>query len=381
MTQKASMTPQPHKLSGLFPNMNFDDYAHLRSDIETRGLLEPIWLYEAKVLDGRHRLKACLEAKVEPTFRQYEGDDPLGFIIAMNLKRRHLTESQRAMVAASIANLPHGGDRRSDQDVDLHLENVTREHAAEMMAISPRSVASAAKVRKEGEKALVEAVETGLIAVDAAVKLVKEVPTVQRRAVKKVSLGKARSLTEAMRQIRHEDRGEIPHPEGKYRVIYADPPWEYGNAGLQQYGHASHHYPTMSVKELSELRIDQLAEDNAVLFLWVPSPLLEHGFWVLNAWGFVYKTSFVWDKVRHNFGHYNSVRHEFLLIGTRGSCTPDTSKLIDSVQSIERTDVHSEKPEEFRQIIDRLYTHGARIELFARRTPPVPWKGWGNEPG
>lgn len=89
-------------------------------------------------------------------------------------------------------------------------------------------------------------------------------------------------------------------------------------------------------------------------------------FEVIKAWGFTYKSSFVWDKVKHGMGHYNSVRHELLLIATKGSCTPDCVDRIDSVQSIERTE-HSVKPEEFRRLIDFMYPHGERLEMFARR--------------
>jgi len=136
----------------------------------------------------------------------------------------------------------------------------------------------------------------------------------------------------------------------------------------------------MSIEELCALPIAKLAQDDAVLFLWVTSPMLEDSFEVIKAWGFKYKTSFVWDKVKHNFGHYNSVRHEFLLVCTRGSCTPDTLKLYDSVQTIERSSEHSEKPEEFRSIIDTLYPDGERIELFARDEVDG-WNSWGNEAG
>jgi N6-adenosine-specific RNA methylase IME4 len=163
-----------------------------------------------------------------------------------------------------------------------------------------------------------------------------------------------------------------PMPTGKYRIIYADPPWKY-NFKL-----ADFHYPTLSIDDLCALPVKQLADDNAVLFLWVTSPMLEDAFRVVHAWGFEYKTSFVWDKVKHNMGYYNSVRHEFLLVCTRGSCTPDNIKLFDSVQTIERGE-HSEKPERFREIIDTIYTNGARIELFARH-PADGWEVWGNEP-
>lgn len=171
---------------------------------------------------------------------------------------------------------------------------------------------------------------------------------------------------------------EQPEPlAGKYRIIYADPPWKYNDKLVDGYGPAEFHYPTMSIEELCTLSVKDIAEDNAVLFLWVTSPLLESSFKIIHAWGFEYKTSFVWDKILHNMGHYNSVRHEFLLVCTRGSCTPDNLKLYDSVQSIERTE-HSVKPEEFRDIIDDLYPNGGRIELFSRREV-VGWERWGNE--
>ena len=161
----------------------------------------------------------------------------------------------------------------------------------------------------------------------------------------------------------------------KYRVIYADPPWSYNDKqDTGMLGGAVKHYTTMPLDDICALPVP--AADNAVLFMWVTSPLLEDSFKVINAWGFKYKSSFVWDKVAHNMGHYNSVRHEFLLIATKGSCTPDVKKLYDSVVSIERTD-HSRKPKEFRDMIDTLYPVGERLEMFAREAPEG-WDVWGN---
>jgi len=186
------------------------------------------------------------------------------------------------------------------------------------------------------------------------------------------------------RENHHEALKQVELPADKFRIFYADPPWQYNDSGVitdsDNYGRAERHYPTMSIDALCEMgaMVKDMAEDDAVLFLWVTSPLLEDSFKVIKAWGFEYKTSFVWDKVRHNFGHYNSVRHEFLLVCTRGSCTPDNLKLFDSVQSIERSEKHSEKPQEFVDIIETLYTHGGKIELFARQQREG-WEVWGNE--
>ena len=164
-------------------------------------------------------------------------------------------------------------------------------------------------------------------------------------------------------------------PSDKYRVLYADCPWQYGNKGLDEYGHAERHYPTMSIKELCNLDVSSLAEDNSVLFFWVTSPFLEDAFKVIKSWGFSYKTSMVWNKDAHNFGHYVSVRHELLLICVRGSCTPDIKELLPSVVTIKRT-THSTKPEEFRAMIDKMYPRGKRIELFSRQKADG-WMAWG----
>jgi N6-adenosine-specific RNA methylase IME4 len=208
--------------------------------------------------------------------------------------------------------------------------------------------------------------------------------------LEKLTAGEAKSVVDACRLSRRDaavSKHEASvtagacvdiHSTGeRYRVVYADPPWPYRDARSGSTTGATDHYPTMPLPEICALPIERIAEDNAVLFLWVTSPMLEDAFPVINAWGFKYKASFVWDKVRHNMGHYNSVRHELLLICTRGSCVPDDSTLYDSVQSIERTE-HSRKPEEFRAIIDALYPRGKRIELFARGAADG-WDVWGYE--
>ncbi len=166
--------------------------------------------------------------------------------------------------------------------------------------------------------------------------------------------------------------GVTAAPADKYRIIYADPPWDYGaHAQPDYHSEQRDHYAVMTVEKICEERVKEWVEDDAVLFLWVTAPILEESFKVIRAWGFEYKACFVWDKIKHNMGHYNSVRHELLLVCTRGACQPDRKELFDSVQSVERTK-HSEKPVEFYDIIESLYTHGRRLEMYGRRTR----EGW-----
>ena len=190
-------------------------------------------------------------------------------------------------------------------------------------------------------------------------------------------------MAEAFRQVKREklNKNIRELPKDKFTVIYADPPWAYndkqGGSISEKYGSAEKHYPSMTLSELEALQISEIAADNCVLWLWATSPLLEDALQLSKAWGFKYKAQFIWDKIKHNMGHYNSVRHELLLICTRGSCVPQISKLFDSVQSIERAE-HSRKPDEFRHIIDTIYPEGNRVELFARRQAKG-WQTWGNE--
>lgn len=170
-------------------------------------------------------------------------------------------------------------------------------------------------------------------------------------------------------------------PAGKYFVLYADPPWRYESALLRKEVDA--HYPTMDLQQLVDLgeEITDLAYKDAVLLMWATTAKLNWAFPVMDAWGFEYKTSMVWDKVDYNMGYYWSQRHEILLVGGRGSSTPtveDKAMIasIDFVQSIPKSKIHSEKPEEIREIIDLLWPGAKKIELFARKKVKG-WDAWG----
>jgi len=168
----------------------------------------------------------------------------------------------------------------------------------------------------------------------------------------------------------------VPHfPSGKYQVIYADPPWRYDNSGLK--GSADSHYPTMSLDDLCRLDVGKLAGDAAVLFMWVTGPFLREGLQLCQAWGFEYKTTFVWIKDRSTYGKlgfYNYGQHEFLFIAIKGSCLPQSGTLEPSVLFAPKGK-HSEKPEAVYELIEQMYS-GPYIELFARKTRSN-WATWG----
>jgi ParB-like chromosome segregation protein Spo0J len=97
-----------HPLAEIFPLIAGDDFDALVEDVRQYGVREPVVLYQGQILDGRNRYRAAQLAGVDCPMREYTGNDPVSFVVSLNLKRRHLDASQRALVAAKLANLPHG---------------------------------------------------------------------------------------------------------------------------------------------------------------------------------------------------------------------------------------------------------------------------------
>jgi len=168
----------------------------------------------------------------------------------------------------------------------------------------------------------------------------------------------------------------VPLPEGKWDVLYADPPWEYGDKG--GYVAVDLQYPTMNIGELCKMKVRDITADNAVLFLWVTVPILPECFPVVEDWGFKYRSLIVWDKMAYNWGHYWFIQCELLLLCIKGSFPIQNEEMEQNIKAIKRTGVHSEKPEYFRGLIERMYPGGKKIELFARNYHKG-WTSWGDE--
>lgn len=354
-----------HPYANLLPMMNAEEFAALKADIAANGLLEPIWTFQGKIIDGRNRFRVCKEVGEKPRYREFHenGTSLLSFITSLNVHRRHLSASQRAAYAAQVlpmfqkearqrqlAGLKRGAKAPVQEILPERSDSgEARELAAKMFRTSGKYVSEAHSLRTQSPK-LFQRVLSGEITV----------------------MGAKREL---LRRMRHTTR----LPKGVYNVIYADPPWQYKEKNnFMDWNSPENHYPTMTVDEICALDVRSITAKNAVLFLWVTSPILAEAFQVIETWGFQYRSSFVWDKVQQNYGNYNSMRHEFLLVCVRGAFLPVKPMRFDSVVSLQRTKSHSEKPEIFRQMIEQLYPNGRRIELFARKKV-AGWDTWGNE--
>jgi ParB-like chromosome segregation protein Spo0J len=233
-TPASSLVPvehalEPHPLAALFPLMAENEFSAVKADIAAHGLREPIWLYEGKILDGRNRHRACRELGLECQTRDYVGPDPLSFILSMNLHRRHLSESQRAMVAERIANLPEG--RRANNSANL--QSFSQAQAAELLNVSTRSVAAAHKVRTEAQPEVIHAVEAGTLAVSAAAKIADRPVGEQRAVVRELASGAAKSVDAALKHVTAATGGKAPAPAPRLTPEMAA--WEKRLAAAQQY--------------------------------------------------------------------------------------------------------------------------------------------------
>jgi ParB family chromosome partitioning protein len=168
-----------HPVANIFPVMSEQAFHELVADIEANGQREPVWLdTEGRVIDGRHRVRACDFLEREVLTETYEGDDPLGFAVSHNLHRNHYSESQRSVVAAKLATLKKGDNRFT---IDTQICGSMSQHdAAEKLNVSVRSVQNATKVIAEAEPEITQAVEEGRLAVSAAVTATEFPPEVQR---------------------------------------------------------------------------------------------------------------------------------------------------------------------------------------------------------
>src|SRR5262245_53199230 len=161
-----------HPLAKILPLLEGEEFEELCNDIFRNGLLEPIILYEGKILDGRNRYRACLAADVEPCFETYRGTDPLSYVISRNLKRRHLTTSQRAMVAARISNLAVGSNQhvlRVKSDLTTGGEfSPPMQVTTDSLKIDRKTGQFGKTVLNEGAPELIAEVEKGNVSVSVA---------------------------------------------------------------------------------------------------------------------------------------------------------------------------------------------------------------------
>lgn len=187
-----------HEAANIFP-MDDENLDSLAEDIKANGLQCPIELLDDYIVDGRRRYMACRMAGVKPDFVTVKPDDPIAYVVSLNLHRRHLTVSQRSMVMARVRKMyedeakgRQAEQAKRNQPQSQKVANLppiekkkSRDAAGEAIGVSGRSVDYASKVLRDGTPELIKAVDTDKIAVSTGAKIALHSPDTQRELVAK----------------------------------------------------------------------------------------------------------------------------------------------------------------------------------------------------
>lgn len=184
-----------HPVANLFPMMDQDTFAEFCKDIEANGLIEPIWLHDGKIIDGRNRYKACLQVGVPPMFRTWKNDGSLvGFVVSLNLNRRHLTTGQKVQVAINLlpmleaeakerqrkSGITHSGNlKNQDHRIPTELKEPEKPTFSEAAAQAAKLVGTSAtriyemkRIQREAPER-VEAIKNGEVSIDKVIREIK----------------------------------------------------------------------------------------------------------------------------------------------------------------------------------------------------------------
>jgi N6-adenosine-specific RNA methylase IME4 len=356
------MEYRPHPLADIFPLITGDEFVALKQDIKDNGLLEPIWMLDGMILDGRNRFRACQEVGVKPVFREYEGDEPAAFVLSLNAHRRHLNKSQAAAVAVEFlpyleAEAKKRQGSRTDISQKIDTSNAGRAAAkASEITNTNRQYVSDAKKLKEEKPEVFEQVKNG---------------------EKTISQAKREILKESVvARLEEVAANEVIAPTGLFDVIVIDPPWPMQKIERDvRPNQVEFDYPTMSEDELSALEIP--ADDDCHVWLWTTHKFMPMAFRLLDNWGLKYVCTFVWHKPGGfqpiGLPQYNC---EFALYARKGTPQFIDTKALPTCFSAPRG-AHSEKPEEFYEMVRRV-TGGRKLDMFNRRLIEG-FSGWGKE--
>lgn len=244
-------------------------------------------------------------------------------------------------------------------------------HTIESLGIDKKFSTRAQKLASISERAMVarlatwrEAAERG--AARVTVNLLRDGDKKERRAARESHLGEMQAAA------------NLKLPDKRYGVILADPEWRFEpwsrSTGLDRA--ADNHYPTSVTEVIAARPVQDIAAKDCALFLWATVPMLPHALAVMEAWGFEYRSHFVWAKDRMGTGYWNRNWHELLLLGIKGNVpAPAPGQQTPSLIQAEVGE-HSVKPECFHTLIEAYFPNLPKIELNARRARPN-WDSWG----
>jgi N6-adenosine-specific RNA methylase IME4 len=371
------------------------DIDSLARSIADIGLLHPIVLNtDRKLIVGERRFLAAkmLGWKTIPA-TILDLDALIDAEADENRIRKAFTPSERVAIGRALeSQLGERQGKRADlgklpQKFAEVAGRETRDVAAEKAGFDNHTTYEQAKaVIDSGVLELVEAMDDDRIAISLAAAATRLPKDQQAKVGKLAKNGDSRAVKKVVKAARREQLErelagkQLALPDKKYGVILADPEWKFETWSSEGMIHAAdNHYATSTVEAIAQRDVPSIAADDCVLFLWGTVPMLPQALYVMQRWGFSYKTNFAWIKDKAGTGYWNRNRHEHLLVGTKGNIpAPALGTQWDSVieAAVGR---HSAKPERSLELIETYFPTLPKIELNRRGAPRPGWDAWGAE--
>jgi len=367
----------------LIPALTNEEYKQLENNCIAEGIREKILIWNDFIIDGHNRyeisLKWNLEIQTETKHFQDE-EDVKEWMILNQFGRRNLSNYQRSVLALQLEEVFSKKAKESKSEKVSHFRNTgevlptlakpnTRQELSKVANVSHGTLDKVKKIQAQASEEVKAKLSTGEVSINSAYQEIKKEE-------------KKKSRLEKIEEIKEEISKGLKAPNGLYDIIAIDPPWEYSERGgsssksFEENGNRGGvDYPTMTVEELKKIKIP--SKNDCVIFLWTTHAFLKDSFDLLNAWGFNYKATIVWDKVKMGMGRNIRMQVEFCLLATKGNPILNGSGERDIITEPRRE--HSRKPEAFYSKVDNM-TAGYKLDYFAREKREN-WFTYGAEDG
>lgn len=324
------------------------------SILSDKSIHEPILIWGDTIVDGYLRYEIARSNKIPFTTLSVDYNDEEDAIksrVEIHLNRRNLSPFERATLAIKYFKpiIESESEKRmlagkSDPEL-ISTQGKTRVKLAKIADVGSDSIYKVEHIITNGDEELLQKLEENKITINKAFSLCK-----WREQLKDIEKQK-----EAIKDLKPVD--------GKYDVIVIDPPWKMAKLT----------YPYMTNEEIRQFVIP--AKEDAVIFLWVVHTYLPFALELLKNWGFEYKHTFVWNKMKHGRGHYALEQVEFCLVGIKGKPSYHNYKYSDLISESKREP--GRKPQAIYELV-REICHGTRIDIFARERHEG-FDAWGND--
>ena len=372
--------------------LSSEEYDKLEASILSEGIRDPLVIWQGILLDGYHRYKIAQEHGLEYKTVEVElpdRDAAKEWILVNQLGRRNLTEQEASYYRGKLYSAKKQQGKRTDLTLAQNvLKSDTAEELGKQYGVSHMTIKRDEQFSKAVDKVANEIGEEAKQAIllgKAGVpkERVEQLIEIKHEAPELVEpiLSGEITISKAMREIQRNKNESKPKPElpkGKYRVIYADPPWPVGSITMDKWkSPIEDKYPTMSIEDIGNLPINELAADECSLFLWTTHTFLPDALRLIEEWGFKYFCCITWDKGNGWTQNGFHKRTEFLLYAYKGGINIDQYGQAIPTIITEPSTQHSKKPDTIRELIKNK-TPEPRLEMFARGNYEG-WLCWGNE--